>query len=424
MRIYFSGIGGVGLGPLAEIAADAGYDVLGSDVSASPTTEQLQRRGFTIHFDQSGQALAAEQAARPVDWFVYTSALPADHPELRFALASGIRATKRDELLAEIIKDTELQLIAVAGTHGKTTTTAMIVWLMQTLRRPVSYSIGAPVPFGPSGVYDERSRFFVYECDEYDRNFLHFTPLISVLPSVDYDHVDTYPTRQEYKAAFGRFVHQSDTAYMWEDTAEYIGVLGQPNVIALTAASAPVDGVELYGQHYRRNARLAAAAVAQATGVHVQELLDGIQHFPGTHRRFERLGDNLYSDYGHHPTEIAAVLSMAQEINDSVVLVYQPHQNSRQHELRTGYADALRQAQKIYWLPTYLSREDPNLPILSPTELIASLDNHHAAEPAELDDALWQHIQAARQQGSLVVVMGAGDVDNWLRDKLRANADA
>ena len=169
MRIYFSGIGGVGLGPLAEIARDAGHEVMGSDAVESLTTQELTASGIEVSLDQSGDYLTAAHSARPIDWFVYTAALPADHPELVRAGMLGIRTAKRDELINHIIKENNLKLIAVAGTHGKTTTTAMIVWIFEQLGMPISFSIGATSSFAPSGKFNPLAQYFVYECDEYDQ---------------------------------------------------------------------------------------------------------------------------------------------------------------------------------------------------------------------------------------------------------------
>lgn len=187
MRIYFSGIGGVGLGPLAEIARDAGNSVLGSDTKQSLTTDELLKNKIAVSFDQTGDNLAREHNAQAIDWFIYTSALPQDNPELVKAIELGIRTGKRDELINYIITANDLKLIAIAGTHGKTTTTAMAVWTMQQLGIPVSYSIGSGVSFGPSGKFDPLGQYFIYECDEFDRNFLHFTPYLSLITSIDFD---------------------------------------------------------------------------------------------------------------------------------------------------------------------------------------------------------------------------------------------
>lgn len=355
----------------------------------------------------------------PIDWFVYSSALPDDHPELDFARRHRIRISKRHELLSFIIDQKGLVMIAIAGTHGKTTTTAMLVWMYQQLGLPVSYSIGATVPFGPSGHYEPDSQFFFYECDEYDRNFLHFHPNMSLITSVDYDHPDTYPTEQEYRMAFNTFAHQSQTVIAWQQDAAFIGVDNASNVII---PELDPEKVRLHGAHNRRNAALAAQAIHQLAGDDTEVVAEKFLHFPGTSRRFEKLAENLYTDYAHHPTEIASTLAMAREMNEHVVAVYQPHQNRRQHEIKDGYTDCFQLAERIYWLPTYLSREDPNLPVLTPEELTQSLTNRDAVVRADLNGALRQAIDHERSLGKLVVCLGAGTIDAWTRDQLRGDA--
>ena len=411
MNIYFSGIGGVGIGPLAEIAHDAGYQVQGSDQHDSLMVRELKERGISIELNQDGSFLEKCHLSQPLDWFVYTAALPDTHPELTRARELGIRTAKRDELLAHIIADKKLKLIAVAGTHGKTTTTGMMVWALQQLGVPVSYSIGTTISFGPSGKFDPDSEYFIYECDEFDRNFLHFQPHLSLVTSIDYDHPDTYPTKQEYLAAFGQFIGQSAHTIMWaHDTAFDTGA-----TTTWLLQDTEVANVALAGAHNRRNATLVLKALEY---LKLPAHPSTVASFPGTNRRFEKLADNLYSDYGHHPVEIAATLQMARELSDNVVLVYQPHQNVRQHEIRDQYTDQFELAEEVYWLPTYLSREDPNLAILSPEQLTANLTNHDRVHIAELDDKLWQTIEKARLSGKLVLCMGAGSIDGWLRDRL------
>src|SRR5690606_18428457 len=198
MNIYFSGIGGVAIGPLSEIAADAGYEVQGSDQNPSLVTERLTKRGIQLAIGaQDGSFLQKCHDDTPIDWFVYTAALPADHPELVLAKQLGIKTAKRDELIAHIIKEKNLKLIAISGTHGKTTTTGMIIWLANYFSLPISYSVGTTLSWGPSGRYTPGSEYFVYECDEFDRNFLHFNPFVSIVTSLEYDHPDTYPTEDD-----------------------------------------------------------------------------------------------------------------------------------------------------------------------------------------------------------------------------------
>lgn len=421
MRIYFSGIGGVGIGPLAEIAHDAGYAIAGSDTTQSLMTEELEARGVTLTYDQSGVFFRQAHATEPFDWFVYTAALPDNHPELVAARELGIRTAKRDELLAEIIEQKNLKLIAVAGTHGKTTTTGMIVWGLQQLGIPVSYSVGTTLSFGPSGQFVPGSRYFVYEADEFDRNFLHFQPWLSVITALDYDHPDTYPTPDDYRQAFIQFMEQSDYSLLWEKDLRY---LDHPDIAADYSAFDEfmnLSHITLAGNHTRHNAFLAIEALGRVEAVEDVQVqsktLAAINSFPGTARRFEKLGDHLYSDYGHHPSEIAATLQMARELSDYVVLVYQPHQNIRQHELREQYTDAVfESANEIYWLPTYLSREDPALEVLPPSELTQALSQNDSLHLSELDAQLWDDIQRHRDAGHLVLCMGAGTIDGWVRE--------
>jgi UDP-N-acetylmuramate--alanine ligase len=413
MNIYFSGIGGVGIGPLAEIAHDAGYQVQGSDQHESLMIRELRARGVAISLSQDGSFLQERHQLEPIDWFVYTAALSDTHPELVRARELGIRTAKRDELLAHIIADKQLKLIAVAGTHGKTTSTGMMVWALQQLGVPVSYSIGTTISFGPSGKFDPASEYFVYECDEFDRNFLHFQPHLSLITSIDYDHPDTYPTENDYLTAFEKFVGQSQHTIMWDHDKAFDFA---PSAAWLLQDTDTSD-IALAGAHNRRNATLVLKAL-EYLGLAADD--SGLANFPGTNRRFEKLSDNLYSDYGHHPVEIAATLQMARELSDHVILVYQPHQNVRQHEIRDQYTDQFELADETYWLPTYLSREDPNLEILTPEQLTASLTNRDHIHIAELNDELWSAIEKARHEGKLVLCMGAGSIDSWLREQLTA----
>lgn len=415
MNIFFSGIGGVGIGPLAEIAHDAGYEVSGSDRESTLMTGRLLADGIDVRVGpQDGSFLKEAHAKQPLDWFVYTAALPASHPELVMANQLGIKTAKRDELLAHIIGEKNLKLIAIAGTHGKTTTTGMMVWTMKQLGIPVSYSIGTTISFGPSGHFDPASQYFIYECDEFDRNFLQFKPFLSLITSVDYDHPDTYPTEIEYLQAFTQFASQSNQAFAWDD--QHAEIFDNQNQVSLVEPIQVNQKLKLSGQHNRRNATLVQIAIRRL-GI-AEDTTEILSNFPGTDRRFEKLGNNLYSDYGHHPAEIAATLQMARELSEHVVLVYQPHQNIRQHELRDEYTNQFELAEEIYWLPTYLSREDPNLAVLTPQDLIQNITNKNHVHIADFNDDLWTVIQQARSEGKLVLCMGAGAIDGWLRDRI------
>lgn len=435
MRVYFSGIGGVGIGPLAEIARDAGYDVVGSDLAQSSLTTQLQSQNVTVYIGQDGSQIAHAHEQTAIDWFVHTSALAADHPELLYARSHNIRISKRDEFLASFIEDKGLNLVAIAGTHGKTTTTGLMMWALKQLSEPISYSVGTSVSWGPSGQYDPHSRYFVYECDEYDRNFLHFSPHVSIITALDYDHPDTYPTEDDYRSAFVQFLEQSKRSVIWEKDLRYLRTDPQADIEAYDEHM-DLTHITLAGDHVRHNAylvqRVLEKVIAESKAksqdsreITKQEIIDAINSFPGTGRRFEKLAANLYSDYGHHPAEIAATLQMASELSDHVVLVYQPHQNIRQHEIQDQYTDdVFDNAQEIYWLPTYLSREDPSLDILTPEQLSVHISDRSNVYVAKPDDTLWDTICRHRDAGHLVLVMGAGSIDGWVRQQLAIRCSA
>lgn len=419
MHIYFSGIGGVGIGPLAMLALDAGYDVSGSDAHESEMTKNLAKRGVDVYIGSDDSHIKSVNAENKIDWFVYTSALPSDHPELIFAKENNMKTSKRGDFLNELLEKLKLRMVAVSGTHGKTTTTAMIVWLFKKLGEPVSYSIGTSVPFGPAAKYEQGSEFFVYEADEFDRNMLQYKPALSVIPSLEYDHPDTYPTETDYLAAFVQFANQSDLTVTWEKIADK---LYSAHHLFAIPEDRDYSQIQLAGQHNRENAWLAATAINRLglvvdTIVTWKGLLKKVSSFPGTSRRFEKLADNLYTDYAHHPSEIQATIQMAKELNKNVVVVYQPHQNIRQHELKDEdtYADCFKEAKKVYWLPTYLSREDEKLEVISPEELSKSIDN---VEVAEMNNALSEKIKKHQKAGDLVVCMSAGDLDAWVRENL------
>lgn len=425
MRIYFSGIGGVGIGPLAMLALDAGFSVHGSDARESEMTKHLQSRGVNVYIGKDANHVATVHSElNPLDWFVHSSAIPSDHPELIFAHENNIKTSKRGEFLNLFLKEKNLSLIAIAGTHGKTTTTAMVAWLMRELGQQISYSIGTTVSFGPSAQYQVGAKYFIYECDEFDRNFLQFHPALSTVVSIDYDHPDTYPTQAEYHAAFRQFISQSQNCMLWDNAATYIGIEASPKIAIFDMQKSALEKIKLTGKHMRANAWLAANTVAKLLPEQDIEVLYGLLgNFPGTSRRFEKLSENLYTDYAHHPMEIAATIAMAKELNQNVVVVYQPHQNIRQHEIvrENAYSRCFEGSDIVYWLPTYLSREDPNLEVLSPTQLMVTTSPETKTEFDEMNDALWHKIKAHQKNGDLVLCLSAGDLDPWLRSNLNGD---
>lgn len=410
MNIYFAGIGGSGIGPLAEIAIDMGHRVQGSDVLPSLMTESLERRGVKVFYNQDENDVYLAHRKKKIDWFVYTAALPDNNPELVTARELGIRTGKRDDFLAHTIKENNLQLLAVAGTHGKTTTTAMLTWALRELDTTPSYAIGSTLSWGSSGHFNPKSPYFVYECDEFDRNFLRFEPNVSLITSINYDHPETYANETDYLEAFRKFGKKSGHIIAWQD---------QHGELFDSKADIFVEPfpLKLPGEHNRRNATLVLQQLFRM-GYDRQRAVEVVEAFPGTARRFERLIPNLYTDYAHHPDEIRATIQMARELSDKVTVVYQPHQNIRQHLVRDLYTDCFEGVDFAYWLPTYLTREDPDLEVLSPEILTSNLTNRSRIVLADMNKELWDRIQILRENDHLVVCMGAGTIDAWVRERL------
>jgi UDP-N-acetylmuramate--alanine ligase len=432
MHLFFSGIGGAGMAPLAVLAKDAGYDVSGSDIKKTQYFDYLESKGITdLHVGQTDGQIANFHLEKPIDWFVYTSALNTvqNHPELEFSKLHGIKTSKRDELLNEILSQKQLKLIAIAGTHGKTTTTAMAIWALKQLSVNASYLVGATLSFGEMGHYEQGSEYFVYECDEFDRNFLHFNPFFSIISGIGYDHHEIYPTREDYNSAFRQFLDQSQRAILWSEDIKKLGLDEANEKYAIEDEDNPAIGnIKLAGLYNRRDAWLVIEAVSQITGATSEEVAKVMDEFPGVARRFERIVPNLYSDDAHTPEKIVGAMSVARETaarkNQKIVVLYEPLTNRRMHYLGREHHSVFEGASEIYWLPSYLAREDPNLPVLTPEELIKNLSPQlqEIAHPAQKDETLRHMIQQHLDSGDLVVAMagGGGDsLDEYLRQNFK-----
>jgi UDP-N-acetylmuramate--alanine ligase len=390
------------MGPLALMAKDAGFNVSGSDKQAGPVAKELEAAG--INFEIGAQDGTFLEKQGDIDWFVYTSALPKDHPELKKAIEKGIKCSKRDEFIAFLVEKLNLKMVAVAGTHGKTTTTSMIIWAARQLKLPAAYLVGTTLGFAKSGSYKPGDKFFIYEADEYDRNFLAFHPWLSLITFVSYDHPDIFPTEADYKNAFAQFESQSENVIKGGETSPFINLAGKARredaTTAFKAVERMVDEVEAFKTK--------------------EQILVTLNKFPGVGRRFEKIADGVYSDYAHHPEEIAATIEIANEEaarlkKKGVVAIYEPHQNTRQHEVKAGYKSVFNGAKKVFWLPTYLTRENPDLKVLIPEDFIKDLDDPGIAEAVEMDEDLKNRIKNLANEGYLILLMTAGPADAWLR---------
>ena len=264
---------------------------------------------------------------------------------------------------------------------------------------------------------------------------MKYHPWLAVIPAVSYDHPDIYPTREDYEKAFLQFEAQS------ENVIEFVD--GEVKRRDGGRTMFRKDNFSLAGEVRKQDAALAAEAVLEIMRddvmhrgriVHdggfatearnwdseVQEIVGTLNEFPGVGRRFEKIADGVYTDYAHHPEEIAATVEIAKEEAElkglkGVVVVYQPHQNIRQHEVKDDYKESFVGADKLFWLPTYLVREDPNLAVITPEEFVAGLSNKEVAEAAEMNDDLAKKLWGYVDEGYLVILMTAGPADEWFR---------
>jgi UDP-N-acetylmuramate--alanine ligase len=425
MHIFFSGIGGAGIGPLALIAKQAGYDVSGSDQQESAYTQQLQRQGVGLYIGQTEQQIAALHAKNPIDWFVYSSAITSgnpNHPEFVFAKTHHIKLSKRDELLSAIITAQKLKLVGVSGTHGKSTTTAMVIWLFHELNIPIGHSVGAKISFAPMGQLQPGSEYFIYECDEFDNNFLAFHPYLALITGIAWDHHEIFPTRKSYQDAYRQFISQSHHTLIWKEDLAHLRLTRNNALTVLNTKDPLISAVALPGDYNRQDAWQAILAVHRLVRTPIDALVSHIDRFPGLKQRMEQLAPNLYTNYAHTPEKIKGgmltALELAKPKNQAVVIIYEPLTNRRQYYIKDEYKDTFSGAKKIYWVPSYLAREDPGQPILTPAQLIPHLAHPEIAEPAKIDDKLLATIKNHLADGDMVVAMGAsgtGSLDEWLR---------
>lgn len=427
MHIYFSGIGGTAIGPLALIAKHAGFEVSGSDSQDSQYIEYLRKHGIKdIHIGQSVGRIEHVHNRKPIDWLVHSSAVNPGSAELVFAREQKIKISKRDELINLILEKKFLKLIAIAGTHGKTTTTAMVIWLFKQLKEPVSYSVGAKISFGDMGEFDKKSEFFVYEADEFDRNFLAFEPYISLISGVSWDHHEIFPTREDYQQAFKEFISQSKYTFLWQEDFDYLDLKENISLSVQDSSSKQLQKLTIAGQYNRLDAWLAIQAVHEVTNKPLDKLIELMNKFPGSQRRMEQIVPNLYSDYAHTPEKIRGAMSVALEMaavkKQDLVVVYEPLTNRRQHYMILDYKDCFDGAKKLYWVPSYLAREDPDQRIIPPSEMIQHLSDPSFAEAKKRDDDLEKTINHHLEKGDLVVCMagGGGDsLDEWIRERFK-----
>jgi UDP-N-acetylmuramate--alanine ligase len=460
LHVHLIGIGGAGLSAIAAVLLDLGVTVSGSDRQPSAATQRLAEQGAQVVIGQRAENLTDLAPAQRPDVVLISSAVDAQNPERAAAETLGIPVVKRDQFLPALLANR--RLIAVAGTHGKTTTTAMIV---QTLRGggvDCGYIIGADVPGFGSGAAGSATEF-VLEADEYDRMFLGLRPAIAVITNVEWDHPDCYPTPASFRRAFMQFTETVErdgliVACIDDEGVRQVlayaptrgpraityGLNEGADLRAVEVRSLPGLGTEadlvwwnapegklemaVPGLHNVRNA-LAALAVGVSCGVPIDAAVTALRAYRGSARRFEWKGEvggvTVIDDYAHHPTEIEATLAAARRRypDRRIWAVFQPHTFSRTRHMLYRMGESFDAADQVIVTDIYAARELDDGSIHA-RELVAA-SAHHAIRyiGARRDVAAYLGEHAA--PGDVVITLGAGDgykIGEWLLEMLKARS--
>lgn len=440
------GIGGIGVSALAELLLAAGHEVSGSDISDSANTQRLQALGIPVMIGHRPENIVG------ADHIIYSSAIQGSNPELLAAQAQNCSLVSRGRALADFV-NTHYDGIAIAGTHGKTTTTSLVAHLLLVAGLDPSYAIGGILNNKNSPVQLGSGRHFVAEVDESDASFLFMLPRYAIVTNIDADHLETYEGRfAKLKESFLQFlagVSREGIAYLCVDDPVIRELLPQVQCPVITYGFHPSAMVRAThyrqqglvseftvtmpseqhpipmrlnfpGEHNVQNA-LAAIALARQLGIGFEAIHRGLETFPGVGRRFYGHGQmrlaagsaTIIEDYGHHPREIRATLEAARRVwpHRRVVLVFQPHRYSRTRDLYAEFVDVLSQVDKLYLLDIYAAGEQPLSGICSLTLLheVAAVSRDapvYVADLSELPGVL--HDQLIDQD--VVILQGAGSV--------------
>jgi len=423
---YFIGIGGVGMSALARWCIRAGHEVYGYDKTPSEITARFIQEGVAITFDSEVSALPQKLLGADVQ-VVYTAAIDQSHPQLAYYFAQGNRVLKRAKFLAECCAHSKT--LAVAGTHGKTTTAAILTHVFSKTNQPFTSVMGGFMNDNPSNLIGTGSETFIVEADEYDRSFLHLHPSFACITSLEPDHLDIYKTEAAFLEAFVQFSKQVDqklivayglpisgVTFGVEVAADYRAFNLQTTDQGYRFDLATPKGrfKEVYlnqlGSHNVANA-LAAIALAEQAGLEMEEIIPTLKSFPGVYRRM-----NLYrwkeetlviDDYAHHPTEIQRVFETLQSFfpNQRNCVVFQPHLFSRTRDFWNEFSAVLSQFDEVVLLEIYPARELPLPGITSEKLLEGMLHNQKKCIPkTEIRSVL------ESSEATVFALLGAGDI--------------
>jgi UDP-N-acetylmuramate--alanine ligase len=439
---YFLGIGGIGMSAIARYFHAHGKTVMGYDKTSTALTTELELEGIPIHFDDSVLEIPPIVRLTPKEKVVviYTPAIPKDSIELNWLMEQGYTLMKRSQALGIITRQS--RSIAVAGTHGKTTTSSMIAHLLQHSGvRCNAFLGGIATNYGTNLLLDAQADWTVVEADEYDRSFLTLSPAISVITSTDADHLDIYGSHDYMKESFNLFAQkldgggrlyfreglpiQTDALPAGVDFSTYAaGVDGDYRADAITICAGRYyftfhhpqgtwTDVELGlpGTHNVENA-VAAIAVALAVGLTEQQIRAGLSSFAGVKRRFEyhirREDMVLIDDYAHHPEELRACIGSVRELYPTkrITGVFQPHLFTRTRDFAEGFAETLSLLDEVILLPIYPARELP-LPGIDSQLLLDNISTR-SKKLVQKGDLLAELTSSPRE---VIVMLGAGDID-------------
>lgn len=438
--VYFVGIGGVSMSGLAEILADAGFQVSGSDRSSSALTEHLASRGITIYYGQR-----AENITAGLNLVVFTSAIHPDNPEYVAAHAMGIPCLTRAQLLGQIMKNYDTP-IAISGTHGKTTTTSMVSEILLRADTDPTLSIGGVLRSIGGNIRVGRSGYFVTEACEYTNSFLSFFPKIGVILNIEEDHLDFFRDLDDIRHSFRKFAELLPKdgclilnrgierpeeitnglecriiTFGTDSTADYYATetaydeLGHASFLLHRPGKEPERiSLRVPGAHNVMNA-LAAIALADYLSIDSRVTAAALGEFTGADRRFEYKGTvggvTVIDDYSHHPTEIAAALNAAANYpHKTLWCVFQPHTYSRTKAFMKEFARALVLADKIILTDIFAARETDRLGISSET-LKAEIEAlGHECYYFPTFDEVENFLLENCINGDMLITMGAGDV--------------
>ncbi|MBN7771591.1 UDP-N-acetylmuramate--L-alanine ligase [Marinobacter daepoensis] len=444
--IHFVGIGGAGMSGIAEVLKNQGYDVSGSDIRESAVTKRLQAMGVQVWIGHRSEN--TEKA----DVVVVSSAVASDNPEVVSARDRRVPIVPRAEMLAEIMR--YRHGIAVAGTHGKTTTTSLIASVLGEAGLDPTFVIGGKLNSAGTNAQLGGSRYLVAEADESDASFLHLTPVISVVTNIEADHMDTYGGDVEkLKQTFVDFLHNLPfygVAVMCVDDAYVREIIPRISRAIITygidnpeadyrAEEIHSDGLKtrflvrrpggrpdlkvelrMPGRHNVLNA-LATIAVATDEGVDDQAICRGLAGFAGVGRRFQVYGEyqtekasaTLVDDYGHHPTEVEAVIRAAREAwpDRRIVMLYQPHRYTRTRDLYEDFVRVLSEVDGLLLMDVYAAGE-PAIPGADGRALCRSIRQRGKVEPVFVEDnrEIESLLANVLQEGDLLITQGAGDI--------------